>query len=109
ALLARIGSTIDPSRTVDTLSMPEQQMVEIAKAIGANARIVVMDEPTASLSSREVDGLFQAIGRLREAKVGVIYISHRLEEIFAVADRITVLRDGASVGTRAAAGVEPPE
>jgi len=109
ALLARIGSAIDPLRMVETLSMPEQQIVEIAKAIGANARIVVMDEPTASLTSREVDGLFEVIRRLREAQVGVIYISHRLEEIFAVADRITVLRDGLSVDTRAAAGVEPRE
>jgi rhamnose transport system ATP-binding protein len=107
ALLARIGSALDPLRMVETLSMPEQQIVEIAKAIGANARIVVMDEPTASLTSREVDGLFEVIRRLREAQVGVIYISHRLEEIFAVADRITVLRDGLSVDTRAAAGVEP--
>ena len=102
SLLARLGSAIDPARTVDTLSMPEQQIVEIAKAIGAHARIVVMDEPTASLSSREVDGLFQVIGRLRDAEVGVIYISHRLEEISAVADRITVLRDGLTVETRPA-------
>ena len=109
ALLARVGSAIDPMRTVDTLSMPEQQVVEIAKAIGANARIVVMDEPTASLTTREVEGLFQVIGRLREAEVGVIYISHRLEEIFAVADRITVLRDGLTVETRPVAGIERAE
>ena len=109
SLLARIGSAIDPARTVDTLSMPEQQIVEIAKAIGVNARIVVMDEPTASLTSREVERLFQVIGRLREAQVGVIYISHRLEEIFAVADRITVLRDGLTVETRAASDVERGE
>ena len=109
ALLARVGSTIDPARTVDTLSMPEQQIVEIAKAIGANARIVVMDEPTASLTTREVERLFQVISRLRESHVGVIYISHRLEEIFAVADRITVLRDGLTVDTRAAAQMERGE
>ena len=109
ALLARLGSAIDPMRTVDTLSMPEQQVVEIAKAIGVNARIVVMDEPTASLTTREVEGLFQVIGRLREAQVGVIYISHRLEEIFAVADRITILRDGLTVETRLATGLERPE
>jgi rhamnose transport system ATP-binding protein len=109
ALLARVGSAIDPARTVETLSMPEQQIVEIAKAIGVNARIVVMDEPTASLTTREVDRLFQVIGRLRESQVGVIYISHRLEEIFAVADRITVLRDGLTVDTRAAAAVERGE
>ena len=109
ALLARVGSTIDPRRTVDTLSMPEQQIVEIARAIGANARIVVMDEPTASLTTQEVERLFQVISRLRESQVGVIYISHRLEEIFAVADRITVLRDGLTVDTRAAAAVERSE
>ena len=109
ALLARVGSTIDPARTVDTLSMPEQQIVEIAKAIGANARIVVMDEPTASLTTQEVERLFQVISRLRESQVGVIYISHRLEEIFAVADRITVLRDGLTVDTRAAAEMERGE
>jgi rhamnose transport system ATP-binding protein len=109
AMLARVGATIDPWRTVETLSMPEQQIVEIAKAIGANARIVVMDEPTASLTTQEVERLFQVIGRLRESQVGVIYISHRLEEIFAVADRITVLRDGLTVDTRAAAAVERGE
>ena len=109
ALLARVGSTLDPARTVETLSMPEQQIVEIAKAIGANARIVVMDEPTASLTTQEVERLFQVISRLRESQVGVIYISHRLEEIFAVADRITVLRDGLTVDTRAAAEMERGE
>ena len=109
ALLARVGSTIDPGRTVDTLSMPEQQIVEIAKAIGTEARIVVMDEPTASLTSQEVEGLFRVIGRLRDEQVGIIYISHRLEEIYAVADRITVLRDGLTIDTRLAADVERAE
>ncbi len=98
-LLARIGASIDPDRTVETLSMPEQQIVEIAKATGADARIVIMDEPTASLTGREVERLFGVIRKLREQGVGIIYISHRLEEVFAVADRITVLRDGRSVGT----------
>jgi rhamnose transport system ATP-binding protein len=98
-LLARIGSTIDPDRLVETLSMPEQQIVEIAKAIGADARIVVMDEPTASLTDREVERLFRAIALLRSHGVGIIYISHRLEEVFKVADRITVLRDGETVAT----------
>ena len=77
--------------------MPEQQLVEIAKAIGAEARIVIMDEPTASLTEREVESLFRVIARLRSEGVGVIYISHRLEEIAAVADRVTVLRDGESI------------
>ena len=99
-LLARIGAAIDPGRLVETLSMPEQQIVEIAKAIGADARIVLMDEPTASLTDHEVENLFGAIRLLRSHGAGVIYISHRLEEIFAVSDRITVLRDGTTVGTR---------
>jgi rhamnose transport system ATP-binding protein len=108
-LLGRIGSAIDPQRLVETLTMPEQQIVEIAKAIGANAKIVLMDEPTASLTDREVERLFRVIGVLREHGVGIIYISHRLEEIFAVADRITVLRDGQTVATRPASGIDRPE
>jgi rhamnose transport system ATP-binding protein len=105
-LLARVGSSIDPARLVETLSMPEQQIVEIAKAIGADARIVVMDEPTASLTDREVDRLFRVIALLRADGVGIVYISHRLEEVFAVSDRITVLRDGETVLTNEAKGVE---
>lgn len=99
-LLARAGASVDPERLVSTLSMPEQQLVEIAKAIGADARIVIMDEPTASLTEREVDSLFKVIARLRAEGVGVIYISHRLEEVAAVADRVTVLRDGESIATK---------
>jgi rhamnose transport system ATP-binding protein len=99
-LLERAGASIDPERLVATLSMPEQQLVEIAKAIGADARIVIMDEPTASLTEREVDSLFRVIARLRSEGVGVIYISHRLEEIAAVANRVTVLRDGESIATK---------
>jgi rhamnose transport system ATP-binding protein len=101
ALLDRIGASLDPDRPVGGLTMPEQQVVEIAKAIGAEARVVIMDEPTASLTEREVERLFEVIGRLRTEGAGVIYISHRLEEIAAIADRITVLRDGQAVGTRA--------
>jgi rhamnose transport system ATP-binding protein len=99
-LLQRAGASIDPERLVSTLSMPEQQLVEIAKAIGADARIVIMDEPTASLTEREVDSLFHVIARLRGDGVGVIYISHRLEEIASVADRVTVLRDGETIATK---------
>ncbi|HVY93211.1 MAG TPA: sugar ABC transporter ATP-binding protein, partial [Bryobacteraceae bacterium] len=78
---------------------PEQQIVEIARAIGADAKVVIMDEPTASLTETEVASLFQVIAGLRQAGVGIIYISHRLEEIASIADRITVLRDGESIGT----------
>ena len=107
-LLGRIGSSLDPERLVDSLSMPEQQLVEIAKAIGGDARIVLMDEPTASLTDREVESLYAVIGLLRERGAGVIYISHRLEEVFAVADRITVLRDGRTVGTYDAREIDRP-
>ena len=80
--------------------MPEQQLVEIASAVGSGARIVIMDEPTASLTQKEQHLLFAVVRELRKSGVGVIYISHRLEEIFDLADRVTVLRDGESVGTR---------
>ncbi len=99
-LLQRIGAAISPNAEVRSLSMPEQQLVEIACALGAGARIVIMDEPTASLTQKEVELLFGVVRELRASGVGVIYISHRLEEIFALADRVTVLRDGESVGTR---------
>jgi rhamnose transport system ATP-binding protein len=99
-LLEQVGAAIDPSRQVDTLSMPERQLVEIAKAIGASGRILIMDEPTASLTGREIDHLLDVVRRLRARGAGIIYISHKLDEIFAVADRVTVLRDGESIATR---------
>ena len=109
-LLQRIGADISPDAEIRSLSMPEQQLVEIACALGAGARIVIMDEPTASLTEKETGLLFAVIRDLRASGVGVIYISHRLEEIFQLADRVTVLRDGESVGTRefqSRAGVAP--
>jgi rhamnose transport system ATP-binding protein len=101
-LIRRAGSSIDPERVAGTLSMPEQQIVEIAKAIGAGARILIMDEPTASLTDREVESLFQVVVSLRAQGAGIIYISHRLGEIFSIANRITVLRDGEAIGTKSA-------
>jgi len=98
-MLARVGATIDPDALVHGLSMPEQQLVEIARALGANARILILDEPTASLSDREVDRLLDLIRELRGQGVAIVYISHRLEELFKVANRVTVLRDGESLGT----------
>jgi rhamnose transport system ATP-binding protein len=98
-LLERLGANIDPDAEARDLTMPEQQLLEIARALGADARIVIMDEPTASLGDREVEHLFAAITELRAHGVGVIYISHRLEELPLIADRVTVLRDGALVGT----------
>jgi rhamnose transport system ATP-binding protein len=105
-LLERAGAAIDPERLASTLSMPEQQMVEIAKAVGADASIVIMDEPTASLMHDEVDHLFSVVGVLRTQGVGIVYISHRLEEVFAVSNRITVLRDGETVTTHETAAID---
>jgi rhamnose transport system ATP-binding protein len=99
-LIERVGGSIHTERLVATLSMPEQQIIEIAKAIGADAKILIMDEPTASLMDREVDSLFKIIALLRGQGAGIIYISHRLEEISAIADRVTVLRDGETIATR---------
>ncbi len=99
-LLARIGAEIDPRRLAGSLSMPEQQMVEIARSVGASARVLILDEPTASLTDREVEALFTVIRDLRSQGVGIVYISHRLEELFAIGDRVTVLCDGSNVATR---------
>jgi rhamnose transport system ATP-binding protein len=98
-LLARIGAAIDPDTEVRHLTMPEQQLVEIARALGTNARILIMDEPTSSLSDREVENLFRIIRELRGQGAGIIYISHRLEELTQIADRVTVLRDGTLAGS----------
>jgi rhamnose transport system ATP-binding protein len=98
-LLERTGAEIAPERAVSDLSMPEQQLVEIAKAIGARARILILDEPTASLTDREVERLFRVIGTLRGEGAGIIYISHRLDEVAVIADRVTVLRDGQTIAT----------
>ena len=104
-LLQRVGAAISPHTEVRAHSMPEQQLVEIACAVGAGARIVIMDEPTASLTQKEQHVLFSVVRDLRTNGVGVIYISHRLEEIFALADRVTVLRDGESVGTNSVSDI----
>jgi rhamnose transport system ATP-binding protein len=106
ALLDEVGAPIDVERLAGTLSMPEQQMVEIAKAIGADATIVIMDEPTASLMDDEVKRLLAVIGTLRARGAGIVYISHRLEEVFAVSDRVTVLRDGETVVTEHTAAID---
>jgi rhamnose transport system ATP-binding protein len=98
-LLARVGSSIKPQTPVSGLSMPEQQLVEIAKALDADARVVIMDEPTASLGEQDTQNLYRIVNELRSRGCAVIYISHRFEELFALADRITVLRDGESLGT----------
>ncbi len=98
-LFEKIGIAIDPNTRCRDLTVAQQQTVEIAKALSVNARIIVMDEPTAALTSQEVEHLFAIIADLKSRGIGVIYISHRLDEIFEVADRVMVLRDGAYVGT----------
>ncbi|PYS34554.1 MAG: D-xylose ABC transporter ATP-binding protein [Acidobacteria bacterium] len=98
-LLARVGARIDPDREAGDLTMPQQQLVEIARALGANAKILIFDEPTASLSEEDTQNLFRVIRELRTRGVGMIYISHRLDELTAIADRVTVLRDGRTIDT----------
>ncbi|MFP6765502.1 MAG: sugar ABC transporter ATP-binding protein, partial [Planctomycetaceae bacterium] len=98
-LFKRLGMNVNPDALVRDLTVAEQQVVEIAKALATDARIIVMDEPTAALSPKEVDGLFAMIRDLRSQGIGIIYVSHRLVEIFEIADRVTVLRDGGLVGT----------
>ena len=98
-LMRSLGVTLDPRTPVRGLSVADQQLVEIAKALSLDARVVVMDEPTAALSSREVEQLFRIVRDLRERGVAVLFISHRLEEVFELADTVTVLRDGERVIT----------
>ncbi len=99
-LFRRIGANIDPATPCRELSVAQQQGVEIARALATDARIVVMDEPTAALTSQEVDKLFAVIRELKKQGLGILYVSHRLAEIFTIADRVTVLRDGQHVATR---------
>jgi rhamnose transport system ATP-binding protein len=108
-LLARVGAAVDPDAPVSALSMPEQQLVEIAKALGADAKILILDEPTASLPEREARNLLRLVRDLRARGVGIVYISHRLEELRELADRVTVLRDGESVATKPMKDVALPE
>jgi ABC-type sugar transport system ATPase subunit len=109
AVIASLGLDLHAGAPVGSLSTARQQMVEIVKAISQNARIVVMDEPTSSLSLPEVERLFAIIRRLKKDGVAIIYISHRLEEIFTVSDRVTVIRDGANIGTKATAETDQQE
>jgi ribose transport system ATP-binding protein len=99
ALATRLGISLDVRARVEHLSVARQQMVEIAKALSLDARVIIMDEPTSALTDRETEALFGIIARLKAHGVAVVYISHRLDEIFRVADRVTVLRDGQLVGT----------
>lgn len=104
-LFETLGVGIDPDRLAVGLSIADQQVIEIAKAISLDARILVMDEPTAALSGAEVDRLFEIARNLRDAGVAVVFISHRFDEVFAISDRITVMRDGSYIGTWATTDV----
>jgi len=99
-ILKRIDSSIDPKGLIEDLSVAKQQVVEIAKSLAMDSDVIIMDEPTAALSCEEADHLFEIIAELKSQQVTVIYISHRLDEIFRIADFITVLRDGKMVATK---------
>jgi len=101
-LFERLGTVIDPEQRCGDMTVAQQQIVEIAKALSQNARLLVMDEPSATLTPQEVDRLLDIVRELRGQGLGIIYISHRLEEVYEIADRIMVLRDGEHVGTEAA-------
>jgi rhamnose transport system ATP-binding protein len=108
-LFARLGVRLDPDRPARGLSIADQQLVEIAKALSFDARVLVMDEPTAALSGVEAERLFAVVRSLRSDGVAVLFISHRLDEIFGLCDQITVLRDGRWISTDAAAGLTVDE
>ncbi len=98
-LTARLGLQISPSALVRNLSVAEQQMVEIARALSVEARVIIMDEPTSALTQNEVEHLFTIMRELQAQGLGIIFISHRMDEVFEISDRITVLRDGKNAGT----------
>jgi D-xylose transport system ATP-binding protein len=108
-LLDDLHLKIDARTPVGHLGIGQQQLVEIAKALSQEARILVLDEPTAALTETEVETLFGIINRLRERGVGMIYISHKLDEVFRMSDRITVLRDGRTVGTEPTSALDEPK
>ena len=108
-LLLELDSEIDPSRLMRTLTVAQTQVVEVAKALGRQADVVLMDEPTAALSDQEVAALFRAIARLKARGVAIVYTTHKMDEVFRLADRISVLRDGRLVGTAPASELDPAQ
>lgn len=108
-LVKQLGLDIDVKKDVYYLTIAQQQLVEIIKAVSFNSKIIVMDEPTSSLAEREVEYLFEVIRRLKKQGVSVIYISHKLNELFTITDRITVMRDGGYVGTKETANTTMDE
>ncbi len=108
ALMKRLEQNIDPDVPLGNLRIGQQQIIEIAKALAENARILILDEPTSALSAAEVEVLFRVINDLKKQGVGIVYISHRLEELIRIGDYITVLRDGVITGSRSMKGVDIP-
>ena len=108
-LLEMVGLDISPKTPVELLGIAQMQLIEIAKALSSESRVLILDEPTATLTSKEINTLFRIIERLKAANVTIIYISHRLQEIFEIGDRVTVLRNGVKVGTRSTREVIIPE
>ena len=108
-MIASLGVKIEADTLVENLTIAQQQMVEIVKAVSFNGNIIVMDEPTSSLSNEEVEQLFVIIEELKKKQVSMIYISHRMEELFRISDRVTVIRDGSYVGTRQTSETNPNE
>jgi ABC-type sugar transport system ATPase subunit len=107
ALIAQVGVDVDPRTAIRDLSLSQQQLVEIARALSAGAKLLVMDEPSSSLTEHETRRLMELVRHLRAQGVAILYVSHRMAEVFAIADRITVFRDGAFVGTLETAGTTP--
>src|SRR6185436_4476526 len=107
-ILDRVGADISPQTEAGARTGPQRQLVEIARALGADARILMLDEPTASLTHRETEKLFRVLRDLRSKGVGLIYISHRLEELREIADRVTVLRDGRLAGRHLLSEIDQP-
>lgn len=99
-VLDKLGVDIDPGETMSNLSVGQQQMIEIAKALMVDAKVIIMDEPTAALTQSETEVLFEVVKSLRKKGVSIVYISHRMEEIFELCDRITILRDGSYIDTK---------
>ena len=108
AAIARVAPGLSPDTLARRLTPAEGQLVEIARAISEQSRVLIMDEPTTSLSGREIDQLFAVVRELKAEGMGIVFVSHWLEEVFAIADRITVLRDGRLVGTEPAATLDAP-
>jgi ABC-type sugar transport system ATPase subunit len=107
AMLATIGADIDPDTIIGTLSTGREQLVQIAAAVGTGAKVIVMDEPSSSLSANETAELFRLVRELKARGITLIYVSHRIEELFAICDNITVLRDGHHVATESIARTTP--